>query len=268
MGVGSRREEVRRSPALDVKPVVLEYPPPPPPASLADIHFGDPLGDRAILEDLRGPAPKPSDGRDLLEPAPKSDCFVLKIGLLRTSQLAPGMRIEREMLGPAGAEMGDPIGQVETIPHDPKRLGLRNRSARAWHAKLPTGEGTVQTGKAVQLTLGLVIDFAEIQGVVEAVEDRFFLKIGPLRTPALAPGMRLGPEILGISDPEGGGQFETSPHGPKALGLRNRSTRAWQAKLPNGQVAEVPPGKAVQLTPGLVIGFGKIQGVVEAAEPL
>jgi hypothetical protein len=246
-----------KRPPLDIRPVILEYPPPVPPPSLAEIHFGDPVGPRIVLENL-------------VRVAAASDRFVLKIGSRQTSQLALGMRIEPEMLGAVAKEMGRPIGEVETSPHHFKLLGLRNRSTQTWRATRPTGEGTeVPPGKAVQLTLGLVIDFAEIQGVVEADKDHFVLKIGPLRTPALAPGVRIEPEMLGISDPEVArpiGQVETNPHDPKLVGLRNRSTRSWRAKLPNGEAAEVPPGKAVQLACGLVITFGKIQGVVEAAD--
>lgn len=58
------------------------------------------------------------------------------------------------------------------------------------------------------------------------------------------------------------GAMTPHPKAPGQWGIRNVTDRPWSATAPNGQVYEVPPGRAVGCTPGMRVQFGEGQGTV------
>jgi hypothetical protein len=50
------------------------------------------------------------------------------------------------------------------------------------------------------------------------------------------------------------------PNDPKTLLLRNRSSQTWAAFDPRGVQSTVEPGRAIELTPNLMLNFGQLQG--------
>lgn len=109
----------------------------------------------------------PAPATVTLPAAPPS--LVLAIGPVRR-ELVPGMQLEAQLFGAAGAELGPgSVARVEADPNDPQAWGLANMTARAWNVTLPTGKVIeLAAGKAVRLSPGLAIDFGGITGTVEA----------------------------------------------------------------------------------------------------
>jgi hypothetical protein len=95
--------------------------------------------------------------------------LIIKIGPA-TRPLKAGAQIEPQHLGAAGVGRGrGPIAEIAGNPSDPSVLGLRNVSNRRYRAKLVNGKTVeVAPGQTLALTVGLVIDFGGIEGVVEA----------------------------------------------------------------------------------------------------
>jgi RsiW-degrading membrane proteinase PrsW (M82 family) len=93
------------------------------------------------------------------------------------------------------------------------------------------------------------------------------LKIGPV-TRTLAAGMPIEPILLGKAGAGRGkapiAEIAANPSEPGVLGLRNLSDRVYRAKLPTGKMTNVSNGQTVRLSPGVVIDFGGIEGIVQA----
>jgi RsiW-degrading membrane proteinase PrsW (M82 family) len=97
-----------------------------------------------------------------------------------------------------------------------------------------------------------------------AATSALALKIGPV-TRALVAGLQIEPQLLGAAGAgRGKGPIaEIAADADGALGLRNLSTRSYRAKLSAGKTIEVSTGQVVRLSPGLVIDFGGVDGVVQ-----
>jgi RsiW-degrading membrane proteinase PrsW (M82 family) len=116
------------------------------------------------------PQPQVSPAVAVANKAPTAAAaLVLKIGPV-TRMVSPGTSIEPMDLGRAGAGRGKaPIAEIVANPGEPGVLGLRNLSDRVYRAKMPTGKTTnVANGQIVRLSVGVMIDFGGIEGVVQA----------------------------------------------------------------------------------------------------
>jgi uncharacterized RDD family membrane protein YckC len=88
------------------------------------------------------------------------------------------------------------------------------------------------------------------------------IKIGPA-TLRLTPGMSIEPALLGAAGTGQGliAKIAASPDAP-GLALLNMSNRVYRARLPGGRTIDVPGGQSLPLSPGVVIDFGGVDGVV------
>jgi hypothetical protein len=81
---------------------------------------------------------------------------------------------------------------------------------------------------------------------------------------ALNEGMPLTAEDIPGLQPQGAdgavALISRRPNDPKTLLLRNRSNQTWAARDANGVQSTVEPGRAIELTPNVMLSFGQLQG--------
>jgi RsiW-degrading membrane proteinase PrsW (M82 family) len=98
-----------------------------------------------------------------------------------------------------------------------------------------------------------------------ALAGDIWLQIGKNRFPLVDDGEVTVREIpvLRARAPDGVvAEVRRHPNDPSVLVLRNVSTAAWQAVLPDGTVRTVPPAGTVRLTGGTRLNFGSLAGVI------
>lgn len=80
------------------------------------------------------------------------------------------------------------------------------------------------------------------------------LKRGLMLSSRELPGLAAGSGESAVA------QVTSHPQDPSILGLKNLSTRSWDAEPAAGQRRQVPPGKTVRVASGTKIDFGKVHG--------
>jgi Mg-chelatase subunit ChlD len=147
----------------------------------------------------------------------------------------------------------------------PVALRYRTESGRVWCEDLTTGE-TAEAAPGDRRTLGKVS--ITVCSPASSQKTGYALQLSTGRSLPLQDGLPLTEEELPGLKPRGPDGIVAlvgrHPTQPQQVQLRNRSAQSWSARLPDGGTQVIDPGRGVELSPGVQVNFGQVQGTIRA----